>query len=89
MKKSMWKYRSVCAQSVQSFWLGRCEMKDVMEMYGISPEDRCHGSVTKLLIKTKKDFVHGFSFFTRESTDLKIVGLMRKFGCKAMEEEND
>lgn len=84
--KTTWILRKLCQCTVQSFWLGRCELKDVLGVYQITKEDRCHDTVAKLLMKTKKDFVNGFSFFTREDIDKKIVTIMTNTHCNCINE---
>lgn len=86
MKNSneLWKLRNLCRQTIQEFWLRRKDIKDVLHVHDITAEDECYDSVTKLLIKTRKDFINGFSFFTRESIDDKIIRLMEKYHHRCM-----
>ena len=86
MKKCYWDCRSICRGMIQSYWFNAAELKDVVETYGIEEGDECRDSVVKLLLKTKKDFSRGFSFFTRESVDEKIMRLMRNSHCRCMNE---
>lgn len=76
---TLWKLRNLCRQTIQKFWFQKKELKDVLHVYGIEKTDACHDSVAKLLLKTRKDFINGFSFFTRESIDDKIIRLMERF----------
>ena len=73
-----WMCRNLCRLAIQRFWLQRNELKDVLDVYGIGKDDKCRESVVKLLLKTRRDFINGFSFFTRESVDGQVLNLMRK-----------
>lgn len=79
-----WNLRNVCREAIQRYWFGRCEIKDVLSIYGIENDEPCHDHVVKVLIKSKKDFQHGYSFFTRETIDEKVVALMRRFHARCM-----
>ena len=76
--------RRICQIKIQEFWFQECDIKEVLSAYDINKGDACHDSVVKLLLKTRKDFINGFSFFTRESIDDKIVRLMQKHGHHCM-----
>lgn len=82
--KTLWKLRNLCRQTIQEFWFDKKELKDVLHVYCIEKGDECHDSVSKLLLKTRKDFIKGFSFFTRESIDDKILRLMKKHHHRCM-----
>lgn len=73
-----YEFRKLCQQTVQEFWLGRKDVRDVLDVYEIRKEDECHDSLVKFLLKTKRDFINGFSFFTRESIDAKIMHMTEK-----------
>ena len=58
--------------AIQKFWFGELMMDDVLKAYGIKKDSPNYEKVLKILVKTKRDFVNGWSFFTREGIDLKI-----------------
>jgi hypothetical protein len=78
------KMKRLCQKTIQEFWFQQKELKDVLRVYGIEKTDASHDSVTKLLLKTRKDFINGFSFFTKEGTDDKIVRLVQKHDHRCM-----
>lgn len=59
--------------AIQRFWFGELKIEDVLKGYGLSKGGSPNREkVVKILVKTKRDFVNGWSFFTREGIDLKI-----------------
>ena len=61
--------------AIQKYWLDRIGIEDVMEHYGLESSDGNYGKVRKIVEKSKKDFRNGWSFFTREDIDRKILVL--------------
>ena len=76
--KDIRRCRAICQIRLQEFWFGDATMADVLDAYGVERGDDCHGRVVKYLLKTKKDFINGFSFFTRESVDEKMREMCMK-----------
>ena len=87
MKKDTWKLRALCREAVQRFWFGRMDINEVLDIYCIAPDEPCREAIAKTLKKTKRDFINGFSFFTRESTDKEIISTMEKMHARCMIED--
>lgn len=58
--------------AIQKYWLDIVSLEDVLKAYGLTMGSPHRSIVVKILQKTKRDFIHGWSFFTREDIDLKI-----------------
>ena len=76
--------RFYCASTLQMFWFRKKELKDVLDAYEIRHGDACHDTMAKLLLKTRKDFINGFSFFTREDIDTKIMKIIGRYENRCM-----
>ena len=63
---------------IQRYWFDEATISDVMEHYGIKNDDNCRESVAKVLVKSKKDFRNGWSYFTREDIDSKIRSIVSR-----------
>lgn len=59
--------------AIQKYWFDDLTIDDVMKTYGIKETDRHYEKAKKIVMKSKKDFRNGWSFFTREDIDKKIV----------------
>ena len=81
-----WRMRNLCRQAIQEFWFQNREIDEVMDVYNLHRGDGCYEHVEKVLLKTRKDFINGFSFFTRNDTDDRILGLMERYGCSCMKD---
>lgn len=58
--------------AIQKYWFDEIMIDDVMRAYGIRETDRNYEKAKKIVMKSKKDFRNGWSFFTREDIDNKV-----------------
>ena len=64
--------------------MGKIDLDKVMAAYCIAKNEECYEHVANALRKSKKDFVYGYSFFTTETVDSKVIRLMEKMHAKCM-----
>lgn len=57
--------------AIQKFWFGERCCSEVLDTYNITDE-RVKEKVKKILIRSKQEFLRGYSHFTRETIDKEI-----------------
>ena len=62
--------------AIQRYWFNELTLEDVLREYGIRRGNQHREAVSKVLMKSKKDFQFGWSFFTREDIDDKILKIL-------------
>ena len=68
---------------IQKYWFGDGTLKEIMDTYEIRRDHKVYDKVVAVIEKSKKQFIKGFSFFTREDIDKKVLELISAYpDCK-------
>lgn len=68
----------LCYQYIQQLWFGKKEVEDVIALYGVDQTQVEYPMVVKVLEKSRRDFIRGSIFLSRENIDGKIMAIIRK-----------
>ena len=82
------KEKAVTVKMVQQFWFGEVFLEDLLKAYGVYDDAKLRKPVESILMKSRRDFKDGWTFFTREDIDRdvrsRIARLGKKNGAKGM-----
>lgn len=62
--------------AIQRYWFNEMTLDDVLREYGIRRGSPHREAVSKVLMKSKRDFQAGWSFFTREDIDAEVLKVL-------------
>ena len=67
--------------AIQRYWLNTGTLEAAVARYGVRRGDGAYAEVVKVIMRSKADFRRGWSHFTREDIDRKVLSIVRRKSC--------
>ena len=66
--------------AIQRYWLGTGTLESALLAFNLKRDDPRRAKAAAIIAKSKKDFVAGWSFFTREDIEKKVLAAIERGG---------